>query len=260
MDAVAIGADGGLLRAAGDGAAVHAGLIGEEGLRAFAVRLHEELLPVAAAAGGGYIGVTHGRLGIVSGHDLVDVAVAVLAGCSGAASLCGFGVDAVGVDLLGIGVALGAGHLLRTRLMHEALYILMAIHALEHGTVNGVFEFVLVDVDAHRRAVHVLSERGIGVAGEAVRILELLRGVRGGGPGKTENNERKRRNPASKVHALRRRFGGNCRRDRSHRGSYQPSAISFQMFWWRGGGGAIRSFPRRNYGKDRAFLHPAWVF
>ncbi len=260
MDAVAIGADGGLLRTVGDRPAVHALLIGDEWLGAFAVRLHEEPLPVAAAAGGGNVGVTHRRLGIVAGHELVDVAVAVLAGCGDFATAGYSGVNTVRVALPLVCMALGAGDFLRSGFVRETTNVGVAVDALEHGAVNGMLELVLIDVDAHRRAVYVLSESGIGVAGEAVRILELLRGVRGGGPGKTEKNECKRRKPASKVHALRRRFGENCRRDRSHRGSYQPSAISLQMFWWRGGGGAIRSFPRRNYGKDRAFLHPAWVF
>ena len=38
--AVAVGADGGLLRAVFDGATVHALLVGDEGLRAYAVGLH----------------------------------------------------------------------------------------------------------------------------------------------------------------------------------------------------------------------------
>ncbi len=99
VDSVAIGADGGLLRAVGDGAAVDARLIGEEGLRGFAVRLHEELLPVAAAAGGGNVGVIDGRFGIVAGDDLMDVAVAVLAACGDFAVAYGLGVNAVRVAL-----------------------------------------------------------------------------------------------------------------------------------------------------------------
>ena len=93
--AVAIGADGGLLRAVGDGAAVHAVLVGEEGLRAFAVRLHEKLLPVAAAAGGGNVGVIDGRLGIAGALDLVHVAVAILATGGNLSALVDLGVDAV---------------------------------------------------------------------------------------------------------------------------------------------------------------------
>ena len=97
MRAVAVGADGGLLRAVGDGAAVHAVLIGDEGLRAFAVRLHEKLLPVAAAAGGGNVGVIDGRLGIAGRDDLVHVAVAVFAAGGGFCPVCRLGVGAVRV-------------------------------------------------------------------------------------------------------------------------------------------------------------------
>src|SRR5690242_16926153 len=52
MRAMAIGTDGGLQGALLDGTSVHAVLIGEERLRAYAVGLHEEALPVAAAARG----------------------------------------------------------------------------------------------------------------------------------------------------------------------------------------------------------------
>ena len=97
--AVAIGADGGLLRAVGDGAAVHAVLVGDEGLRAFAVRLHEKLLPVAPAAGGGNVGVIDGRLGIARALNLVNVAVAVLATGGNLSALVHFRVDAVRVGL-----------------------------------------------------------------------------------------------------------------------------------------------------------------
>ncbi len=108
MRAVAIGADRGLLRAIGDGAAVHAVLVGEEGLRAFAVRLHEKLLPVAPAAGGGNIGVIDGRLGIARALNLVNVAVAIFATGGNLSALVHLRVDAVLIRIAGIGVALRA--------------------------------------------------------------------------------------------------------------------------------------------------------
>ena len=51
--AVAIGADRGLLRSLFDGQSMHALLVRDKSLRALAVRLHQELLPVAPAAGDG---------------------------------------------------------------------------------------------------------------------------------------------------------------------------------------------------------------
>ena len=78
--AVAVGAHRGLLRSVLHRAPVHALLVGNKRLRALAVRLHQELLPVAPSAGGGNIGVIHRRLGVVAGQHLVRAAVAVLAG------------------------------------------------------------------------------------------------------------------------------------------------------------------------------------
>ena len=225
MDAVAIGADGGLLRAVGDGAAVHAGLIGEEGLRGFAIRLHKEFLPVAAAAGDGNIAAIDGGFGVVAGDDGVDVAVAILAACgdfAGTGDLC---VNTMRVTLAFIGMALVAGDFFRRRVVGEAFDVGVAIDAGK-SAVNGVLELALVDGDAVAVAI---GHAGVAVAGEAVGVPELLRGDWGGGPGKTEKSERKKSKPANKVHALRRRFGGKTCRDRSHRDSYSLLAVSFQV-------------------------------
>ena len=86
--AVAIGADRGLLRSFFDGAPMHAFLIGDEGLRALAVRLHQKLLPVASAAGDGNVGMIDRRLGIVGGQNLVRASVAVLAVCRRRSPAC----------------------------------------------------------------------------------------------------------------------------------------------------------------------------
>ncbi len=215
--AVAIGADRGLLRSIGDGAAVHAVLVGEEGLRAFAVRLHEKLLPVAPAAGGGNIGVIDGRLGIARALNLVNVAVAVLATGGNLSALVHFRVDAVLIRLAGIGVALRAADFLRGRLVRQALHILVAIHAGEHAAVDGMLELALVDEEADRRSVLVRGgERGVGVAGEAVRVLELLRGVCGRGPGKKKENERANEKTSCNVHTLRRCLCEKSCRDSCH--------------------------------------------
>ena len=77
MRAVAVGADRGLLRSVRNCAAVHALLIADEGLRCFAGRLHQELLAVAGAAGGGNVGVIDGRLRISCRKDGVRIAVAI---------------------------------------------------------------------------------------------------------------------------------------------------------------------------------------
>jgi len=221
VDAVAIGADGGLLRAVSDGASVDAGLIGEEGLRGFAIRLHEELLPVAAAAGGGNVGVIDGRLGIVAGDDGVDVAVAILAGGGNFAGAGDLGVNAMRVALAFVGVALVTCNFFRGRVVGEAFDVGVAIYAGKCA-VNGVLEFGLVDGDA---AAVAIGHAGVGVAGEAVRVLELLRGE-WGGPGKTESkDESDSRQPAHGVHSLRRRFGEKTCRDRSHRDNPKLLAI-----------------------------------
>ncbi len=217
MDAVAIGANGGLLRAVGDGAAMDAGLIGEEGLRGFAVRLHEELLAVAATAGSGNVGVAHGRFGIVAGDDRVDIAVAILATCGDFAGDGDLGVNAMRVGFVRVGVALVAGDFFRGRIVRDAFDVGVAIDAGEHGAVNGVLGFVLVDGDAVAVA---RGHGGVGVAGEAVGVLELLRGSRGRGPKKKREDEQWNREPTSNVHKLRRCLGEVFRRDRSHKGSF----------------------------------------
>ena len=201
MDAVAIGADGGLLRAIGDGAAMDAGLVGEEGLRGFAIRLHEELLPVAAAAGGGNVGVIDGRFRIVAGDDGVDIAVAILAGSGDFSGGGDLGVNAMRVALALVGVALVAGNLFRGRVVGEAFDVGVAIYAGKRA-VNGVLELGLVDGDA---AAVAIGHAGIGVAGEAVRVLKLLRGD-WGGPGKNEERGETDEDPANDSHPLRRRF------------------------------------------------------
>ena len=112
--AVAIGADRGLRRPLLRRAPVHAVLVGDEGLRALAIRLHQKLLPVAPAAGERNIGVIHRRFGIAARQHLVRAAMAVFAvGRGHLSGLARLGVHAVRVCLLRVCVALRAGHLLR---------------------------------------------------------------------------------------------------------------------------------------------------
>ena len=111
---------------------MHAVLVGDEGLRALAVRLHQELLPVAPSAGDGNIGVIYRRFGVAAGENSCAPPwqswqlAAVLPG----------GVvlawRAVRIGILRIGMALGAENLLRRGLVRQALHVLVAIHASEH--------------------------------------------------------------------------------------------------------------------------------
>jgi len=130
--AVAIRAHCGLLRSLLCRPPMHAFLVRVEGLRAFAVRLHQKLLTMATAAGVRDVVVIHRRLGIARGHDLVNPAVTIFAACGRRAALGELCVHAARVSVVRIRVALRAGHPLRRCLMNQALYVLVAIHAREH--------------------------------------------------------------------------------------------------------------------------------
>jgi hypothetical protein len=169
--------------------------------------------------------VADGRLRVVPRDDLVDVAVAILTTCGDFAGDGGLGMNAMRITLAFAGVALAAGDLLRWRVVRKALDVGVAIDTGEHGAVNGVLELVLIDGDA------VAVARGharVAVAGEAVRVFELLRGVCGRGRGKQEKNERTNKKPTRSVHTSRRRFGRVSCRDRCHNSAcrYQLSAFS----------------------------------
>jgi hypothetical protein len=171
---------------------------------------------VAAAAGGGNVGAAYGRFGIVAGDDLVDVAVTVLAACGNFAGDGDLGVNAMRVALSFIGVALVAGDFFRGRVVRDAFDVGMAIDAGKCA-VNGVLELVLVDGDAVAVA---LGHGGVGVAGEAVGVLELLRGSRDRGPKKKREDEQWNREPTSNVHNLRRCLVEISRRDTSHKAAF----------------------------------------
>ncbi len=156
---MAVGADCCLRRAFLDGASMHALLIGDEGLRAFAVGLHEELLTVTLAAGDGNVGVSDWRFGIVRATDLVRLAMAVLAGSSGTTGLSQLGMEAMRVGLLRIAVAVGAADSLRWRLMGEALDVFVAVDAGEHAAMEGVLKLVAIDEESNRLAVLLFAQR-----------------------------------------------------------------------------------------------------
>ena len=111
--AVAVGADRSPGGSGGDGASVHAFLIGVEGLGAVAGALHDKFQPVTGGAGRRDIDVVHRRLGIGGGEDLVRVAVTGQAsGGLLVAVFAGGGVDTELVSADGVGMAAGAllGH------------------------------------------------------------------------------------------------------------------------------------------------------
>ena len=158
----------------------------------------------------------------------MHVTVAVLAGGGDFSGGGDLGVNAVRVALAFIGMALVASDFFWRGVVRDAANVGVTIDTGKCA-VDGVLEFGGVDGDAMAVA---RGHGGVGVAGEAVGVLELLRGGWGGGPGKTQKDERKRRKPANKVHALRRRLAENPRRDCSHRDGLEPVACS-----WIGGEG-----------------------
>src|SRR5215831_16941089 len=107
-----VGAHGGLHRAVFDGASVHAVLIGDEGLCAYAARCHQESLPMAPTARGGNMRMVDGRIRMAAGQHLVGVAVAVLAISGGFAGGNGRRMRAVRVGILRVSVAVGTENLL----------------------------------------------------------------------------------------------------------------------------------------------------
>ena len=106
MGAVAIGANGSLLRAGGDSISVNALLVGRHHLGALAAIGHDELLAVAGAASGGDIGVMHPRFRIGGGKQFVWTSMTIHAsGGFAVASLNGLAVKAAFVGSLLVRVA-----------------------------------------------------------------------------------------------------------------------------------------------------------
>ena len=102
-------------------------------------------------------------------------AMAILAvGRGRSAGLVGLGMKTMGIRRLRIGMALRAGYLLRRLLMHQALHILVAIDARQHAAMDGVLEFVAIHKQTDLLAVFIIGQRGIGVAGKTICILEFM--------------------------------------------------------------------------------------
>jgi len=141
--------------------------------------------------------------------------VAILAGGGNFSGGGDLSVNAVRVALAFIGVTLVASDFFWRRVVRQAFDVCMAIDARKCA-VNGVLELVLVDGDAVAVAI---GHSGVGVAGEAVGVLEPLRGG-WGGPGKKEERGETNEGPVDDFHSLRRRFGEKACRDTSHKGSY----------------------------------------
>lgn len=200
--AVAIGTDGGLLRSVGDGASVHARLIRDERLSADAVLFHEEFLPVAPAAGGGNVGVVDRRIRMAGRENAVLRSVAVNTCGRGGRSACGLCMHAVRERILRGGVAIAAGNLGRRIVVHQALYIFVAIDAAQHLSVNGVLELILVYEKTYRLAVFVVCERAVAVAGETVGVLQLLGCARMGCRGNKRNAKRTEQQKSNSSHVF----------------------------------------------------------
>lgn len=175
--AMAVGTHRGLLRAVFDGTPMHAVLIGEERLRALPVRLHQELLPVAAPARGWNIRMIYRRVRVVGRHHRVHIAMAIAAGGRRRLRRCHLRVRTVLVRGLLIGMTLRAGDLLWRRIVRQALHVGVAIHAREHRSVYGVLQLVRIHEQAMRPAVHVATQGGVAVTGEAVFVPRLVFGL-----------------------------------------------------------------------------------
>ena len=156
---------------------MHALLVRDKGLAALPGRLHQKLLPVAPAAGGGDVVMIDRRFCIVGGQNLVRASVAVLAVCPRSAGPVGLGMEAMCVSLLRISVALGATNLPGRGFMDQALHILVAIHAGKQIAVDGMFHLVSIHVQADLLSVLHRSQGGVGVAGKTVFVLGLLLGA-----------------------------------------------------------------------------------
>jgi len=176
--AMAIGANRSLRRSVFGGVPMDAFLVRDEGLNANSVRLHQKLLPVAPAAGNGNVGVIDRRLGVISGQNLVRASMAILAvGCRSLAGLGRLGMQAAQVSLLSIRVALGAGDLLRRALMDQALDILVAINAGQDIAVDRMLQLAWVHIQANLFSIYFRCQSGVGVAGEAILVAELMLGA-----------------------------------------------------------------------------------
>ena len=178
MCAVAISADCCFLRAIFYGQPMHTLQIGDKGLRAFATRLHEKLLPVTAATGDGNIVVIHRRLRVGNGQNLMRATVAILTirRCL-CAWLRGLGMQTVRVCRLLVGMTLSTGHFLGRGFVHCTLHVIVTIHAGEEIAVSRMLQLARIHIQADLLAVYLCGQGGVRVTGKAVFVLGLLLGV-----------------------------------------------------------------------------------
>ena len=203
MSAMTVCADGGLGRTVLRGTAVNALLVGDESLSAFAIRLHQEFLAVASAAGVRNVGVIDRRVRGSAGYHLVGAAVTVLAIRGYPAPRHNLGMRAVGIGVLRVGMAIGTENLLGRRFVRQALDVLMAIHASElHGGVDGMLQFFRVDIERDRLAIEVGGERRVAVATEAVFVFQFVLGASGEGRAQQKERGRTEQYSAGDFHAI----------------------------------------------------------
>ena len=173
MGTVAIGANRGRVGTCGHRLTVHAFLVGGERSGTDTRGRHDELLPVAGAAGLRNVVARDLRIGIACRQDLVDTAMAILAFRHvGVSRRRGLGVDTVIVSSLLVSVAGGANRFGGRGLMRKGLDVGVTIGATE-GAVNRRLELGVIDMQADLFAVLVFRETGIVMASQAVLIAHL---------------------------------------------------------------------------------------
>ncbi len=145
---------------------------------------------MATAARGGNVGAVDGGFRIASAHDLVCAAVTVLAVGCGSSGAGGFGVEAVLVGFVGVGVTLNALDLEWSCFVRRRLYILVTVHTTEERPMDGVLEFIFIYEEADRFSVVIFCEGVVRVACEAVGVLRFMPGACRGGCGKQRKSER----------------------------------------------------------------------
>jgi cbb3-type cytochrome oxidase cytochrome c subunit len=74
--------------------------------------------------------------------------------------------------------------------MRQTLHIRMAINAGEHIAVDGMFQLPSIHKQARLLAVHFRRQGGVGVAGKAVFVLELMLGASRTGANQQRQGER----------------------------------------------------------------------
>src|SRR5208337_5068140 len=135
---------------------------------------------MALAAGGGNVGMVHGRFDIVGRQNLVRPAVTIHApGAWRPTGLVRLRMMAASVSFLRVGMALRASDLCRRSLVRRFLHVRVTIDTGEHLAVDGMFQLVCIDIEAGLLAVGLSHQTGVGVALKAILILGLVPGICG---------------------------------------------------------------------------------